>query len=88
MPEVMDWLDWDSQKFLSFLNMFGGMTLEVPTREELAMMSRNVHIYRTLEDLPGPLSQRRMMELYGLTRERVMEINREVRAEVERMTNE
>lgn len=61
---------------LKFLDMFAGMTLKVPTHDELSRSIRDVTIWAELKRDMNKIAK--MVEEYGLTPERVRKIFREV----------
>ena len=89
MPELLDFLG-NSQALLRFIDYFGGMTIEVPSREQVAQMARDVHIWRRLTGLKLVSVERtRVVEelaaAYGVAANRINEIFNEMQAEVDRI---
>jgi len=85
MPEVLEFFDWDTKRFLRFIDLFGGTAINVPKREEVGRMARNVHILRAMERSDGhaPTVRRNLAELYGLSEERVKKIYMETQREMQ-----
>ena len=74
MADLLDYFDYDDEPFLRFVDMFGGMTLTVPTRDEIAKSARDYHVMRTLEADSSASSYARLKDLYGIEYERLRQI--------------
>lgn len=85
LPELLDFFDYECEKFLNFIDRFGGMTLEIPSRHEVGSMARNIHIYRSLSVTKTPAAIQRLADFYGMTAERIREIGRETKDELEKL---
>lgn len=85
MPELLEFFDWDTKRFLRFIDLFGGCVISVPERDEVGRMARNVHILRALERSDGhaPTIRRQLAELYDLSEVRVKKIYEATRKEME-----
>lgn len=83
MPEILEFLGGDSQELLRFIDLFGGMRLDIPTREKVATMARNIHVYRTVKQDDRESTKQWLADLYGITVRRIRSIYDETQAELE-----
>lgn len=87
LPELLDFFG-SSQRFLDFIDRFGGMTLSIPDRPEIAKLARDLHIYQTLSKTPHQWVVDRMADYYGLTDTRIRQIFGEVKVKIQRLDEE
>lgn len=80
MPELLDFFGGDSKTFLRFIDLFGGTTIEVPQRAEIARMARNTHIWTTMRK--DPTADKRLAAFYDITPEYVRQVVTETEAEI------
>lgn len=55
IPELMQELGYDN--FISFISIFGGKWVYIPSLSDIAVISRNSRIYRELKPLEGSQSE-------------------------------
>jgi hypothetical protein len=82
MPELYGMLGLDT--FKSFIDVFGGTTIRIPSRSELTIIARDVHIYKVLISDDRDKGQdyghavRTLAGQYSLSEPRVRQIAAEV----------
>jgi hypothetical protein len=69
--------------FTGFLKIFGGMDLEIPSQEELRLLTRDMDIYDALSSFPGNNYQRRhkyveVAEKHGISIRDVISIEKKL----------
>lgn len=52
LPELLDFFG-QSQDFYRFVDCFGGASIRIPSREEMGIAGRNLHIWQRLRANPG-----------------------------------
>lgn len=87
MPDLLDFFNYDAGKLLHFIDRFGGMTIEIPAREDVAKIARNMHIYRELRKERSATTVEHLSRMYGITSERVRLLFDEVVIEMRRLAD-
>lgn len=83
MTELLDFFDGDEKRFLKFIDLFGGMSMNIPTRQEIAEMARSVHVFREVQENNSLITKSRLAAFYGLTVERINDIYDSVKYDIQ-----
>ncbi len=95
LPEIYDFLSDENiseespdQQFLLFLDRFGGMTLQIPPREKVAELVRDLFIYRSMHANPSRQNRERLAAVYHLPPDQIRQISVSIKKLAERQAEE